>query len=269
MSSADDRSSSSAALSAEQTPDLMKLAEPFPPDDIEWRISRAGMGKKGIYCHVLAYITARAIQQRLDEVCGPANWRNEPPQVIQLQGNIVAMTGGISIKVGGEWITKWDVAEPTNIEPAKGGFSGAMKRAGAQWGIGRYLYYLDEAFAEVSEEGSKGWVYSTLKTDEGKRIYYWKPPLLPSWALPKEPEHEITESELNELKRAWKGKFSVDLQSPAFLREGFKRFVESIVGDFPAADYRNWTRQALEKCQERIAETTDPTGVTSDVPFDS
>lgn len=242
-------------------PDLSKLAEPFPLEDIEWRVSRSGIGSQGIYCNVLAYITARAIQQRLDEVCGPANWRNEPPQVIQLQGNIVAMAGGISIKIGSEWITKWDVAEPTNIEPAKGGFSGAMKRAGAQWGIGRYLYYLDEAFAEVSPERAKGWNYAALKTDDGKRPYYWKPPMLPSWALPKEAEHEITAQELHELKQAWRRKLASaeDAKSPAFLRDGFVRFVGSTVGEFPVADYKCWTRDALEKCHKRIA---DP-----DVPF--
>lgn len=259
---------SSSAIPAELIQDLRKLAEPFPPEDIEWRVSRSGMGKKGIYCHVLAYITARAIQQRLDEVCGPENWRNEQPQVIQLQSNVVAMSGGISIRVGDEWITKWDVAEPTNIEPAKGGFSGAMKRAGAQWGIGRYLYYLDEAFAEVSEDGGKGWVYATLKTDEGKRIYYWKPPMLPSWAMPKEPEHEITEDELNGLKYAWKEKFGADEKRPAFLREGFVRFVEGLVGAFPVSDYTCWTRDALEKCSKHIAETTDPSGISPDVDFD-
>ena len=46
------------------TIDLSKLALPFPHDDIEFRVSRAGMGGKGIYCRVLAYITARAIRGR-------------------------------------------------------------------------------------------------------------------------------------------------------------------------------------------------------------
>ena len=63
----------------------------------------------------------------------------------------IAIEVGISIRINGEWITKYDVSDPTQIEPVKGGFSGAMKRAGAQWGIGRYLYQLQETFAEVSE----------------------------------------------------------------------------------------------------------------------
>lgn len=256
-------------LAVPAEPDLTKLAEPFLPDDIEWRVSRSGMGQKGVYCHVLAYITNRAVQQRLDDVCGPANWRNEPPQVIQLQSNVVAMTGGISIKVGDEWITKWDVAEPTNIEPAKGGFSGAMKRAGAQWGIGRYLYYLDETFAEVSETAAKGWQWAKLSDKHGGGTYYWKPPQLPAWAMPKEKEHEITEGELVELKNAWREKFAADDKRPAFLREGFVRFVASVCGEFPVSDFKNWTRDALDKCLAQIAKTTDPNGVSPDVPFGS
>ena len=128
--------------------DLTKLADPFPLEDIEWRVSRSGRGGNGIFCMTLAYITARAIQKRLDDVCGPENWRNEEPRMLDVNGK-TAFAVGISIRIGEEWVTKWDVADPTNIEPAKGGFSGAMKRAGAHWGIGRYLYYLDETFAEA------------------------------------------------------------------------------------------------------------------------
>lgn len=266
MSSADDKTSSSAASVQAELMDLTKLAEPFPPDDIEWRVSRSGMGNKGIYCNVLAYITARAIQQRLDDVCGPANWRVEEPSILTINAK-TAFSVGISIRVADEWVTKWDVAEPTNIEPAKGGFSGAMKRAGAQWGIGRYLYYLDEAFAEVSETSARGYQYAKLSDKHGGGTYYWKPPMLPSWALPKEPEHEITEKELNDLKKSWKDKFAADMKSTAFLREGFVRFVASICGEFPVSDFKCWTRDALEKCVARIDETTDPNGISPDVPF--
>jgi hypothetical protein len=257
------------------TIDLGKLSDPFPAEDIEWRVSRAGRGQKGVYCMVLAYITARAIQKRLDDVCGPQSWRVEEPRMLDMNGK-PAFAVGISIAVGretvpAEWITKWDVCEPTNIEPAKGGFSGAMKRAGAQWGIGRYLYYLDENWAEVSETdpGARGWNYAKLPDKHGGGVYYWKPPSLPAWALPKEPEHEISQNDLNTLKRAWKDKFAPDSQNPAELREGFTRFVHSVVGEFPAADYTCWTKLALDNCLERITETTEPNGVSADVPFDS
>lgn len=256
--------------------DLKALSLPFPAEDIEWRVSRAGMGGKGIYCRVLAYITNRAIMARLDDVCGPENWRNEEPRILSINGK-TAFAVGISIRTimggpiaGYEWITKWDVAEPTNIEPAKGGFSGAMKRAGAQWGIGRYLYALDEAFAEVSENdpATRGWNYAKLPEKQGGGVYYWKPPTLPGWALPKEKEAEVSASDLNKLKRAWMEKFSPERRDPKSLSEGFTRFVESICGEFPINDASSWIRDSLDKCMKRIEETTDPKNVSPDVPFE-
>lgn len=246
---------------------LSNLSAPFPAEDIEWRVSRAGKGRKGIYCHCLAYITARAIQSRLDEVCGPENWRTTPMSTFELRPGIVAIQVGISIHLADEWVTKYDVSEPTNIEAAKGGYSGAMKRAGAQWGIGRYLYHLEETFAEVSEEGGRGWNWATLPEKHGGDSYYWRPPALPAWALPKD-QYEITDKQLNDLKRSWQAKFAPDTKSPADLRDGFSRFVKSVVGEFPLSDYTCWTLDALEKCQQRIKQTTQPDGIDSDVTFE-
>jgi len=261
------------------TIDLSKLSLPFPMEDIEWRVSRSGMGGKGIFCLALAYITARAIQKRLDDVCGPENWRVEEPRMLDVNGK-AAFAVGISIRIEtqpgmghgaeSEWITKWDVCEPTNIEAAKGGFSGAMKRAGAQWGIGRYLYYLDETFAEVAESqpAGKQWKWAKLPEKAGGAAYWWKPPSLPAWAIPKEPEHEISETELNQLKRDWRDKFAPGNDNPGELREGFTRFVTSVVGEFPLSDFTCWTKAALVKVSRRIEETTEPNGVSADVPFE-
>ena len=220
----------------------------------------------------LAYITARAIQKRLDDVCGPENWKLEPPKILNINGKS-AFSCGLSIRIDDEWVTKYDVCEPTNIEAAKGGWSGAMKRAGAQWGIGRYLYYLDETFAEVSESQPigahrQGWNYAKLSEKAGGATYYWKTPGLPAWALPKDPEHEISELELKTLKQSWRAKFAADVKSPKDLRDGFDRFVASVAGEFPVSDYTCWTRDALDKCRKRIEETIDPNGVSSDVPFE-
>ena len=246
--------------------DLSRLAEPFPVEDIEWRVSRAGMGSKGIYCNVLAYITARAIQNRLDDVCGPEKWQLQPPKSMEIKPGVYAISCGISIRINGEWVTKYDVSEPTNIEAAKGGFSGAMKRAGAQWGVGRYLYHLTEAFAEVSETRSKGWNYAKLK-DNGT-VYYWKPPQLPAWAVPKEKEHEVSVGQLKALKAAWREKFGKELTSPKDIHEGFSLFVKSVVGEFPVSDFKCWTTDILDRCSKRIEETTDPGGISADVKFD-
>lgn len=157
--------------------DLNKLDEPFHSDDIEWRIQQVGKTNNGIWAKVLAYVTNRAIMKRLDEVCGKAGWRNDYRDIPNNGG----VECGISIKVDGEWITKWDAAENTQVEAVKGGRSGAMKRAAVQWGIGRYLYNLDEGFAVVSATRAPGFQYAKSK-EVG--VFYWKAPALPAWALP-------------------------------------------------------------------------------------
>jgi hypothetical protein len=60
----------------------------------------------------------------------------------------------------------------------KGGYSAAMKRAAVQFGIGRYLYALEEMFGEVNAGGR-----FRAKTKDEKR-FRWNPPALPEWALP-------------------------------------------------------------------------------------
>ena len=156
--------------------ELHKLAEPFPAKDIEWRVSRAGERNGKPWARVLAYVTNRAIMDRLDNVCGIENWRNE--YTAAPSGGVLC---GISIRVGDDWITKWDGAENTDIESVKGGLSGAMKRAAVQWGIGRYLYNLTEDFAVISDNGSH---YQPADKKGKYPAFKWDPPSLPAWAVP-------------------------------------------------------------------------------------
>jgi hypothetical protein len=159
---------------------LLRL--PFRESDIEWRISRAGEKNGKPWATVLAYVTNRAIQDRLDSVCTPFGWKNE---FRDIPGGGVECC--IYIKNDGEWIGKWDAADNTNIEATKGGRSGAMKRAGSQWGIGRYLYNLTENFAIISENGKH---YQPGK--QGKYpSFKWDPPKLPAWALPNYGEENV------------------------------------------------------------------------------
>lgn len=156
--------------------DLSQLREPFPSADVEWRIGRAGKNDKGVWAMCLAYITNRAIMERLDDVCGPENWRNEYKDAPA--GGVLC---GISIRVGDEWVTKWDGADNTEMEAVKGGLSGSMKRAAVQWGIGRYLYHLPEGWATISSQGQH---FGRLPQKLGGDSFRWDPPGLPEWALP-------------------------------------------------------------------------------------
>jgi len=159
--------------------DLTKLREPFSGEDIEWRVQSSGKKGDKIWALVLAYVTNRAIQDRLDSVCGPENWQNE--FAVAPGGGVLC---GISIRCEHGWVTKWDGADNTDIEAVKGGLSGAMKRAGSQWNIGRYLYKLPTGWAVINQNGSRS---NKLKDNTW---FKWDPPELPSWALPEKTEEQ-------------------------------------------------------------------------------
>lgn len=169
---------------------LELLKEPFAPSDVSWRIAQAGKKASGeIWAKVLAYIDNRNIQERLDAVVGPANWKNE-----YAKGPEGGVLCGLSIRIDGEWVTKWDGAENSDIEPIKGGLSDSMKRAAVQWGIGRYLYDLGESFADVISDRRQGAHYANCKIKvNGKEewaTFYWLPPrgVLPGDAEPPKAE---------------------------------------------------------------------------------
>ena len=51
------------------------LNEPFKNEDIEWRIQSSGEKNGKPWAKVLAYVQARAIQERLDSVFGVLGWQ--------------------------------------------------------------------------------------------------------------------------------------------------------------------------------------------------
>lgn len=158
---------------------LERLQEPFDPFDIEWRIQQAGEQNGKKWALVLAYVTNRAIMERLDEVFGVGGWQNEYQPLSD--GGFIC---GIKCKVGDEWVVKYDGASNTDIEPTKGGISNAMKRAGVQWGIGRYLYRLETTFVTL-EQGKApdgDYIPAYVKALGGR--HFFQRPKLPLFAMP-------------------------------------------------------------------------------------
>lgn len=142
-----------------------ELAMPFAPEDLEWRLQRVVEAKElGI---AVPYVTNRAIMSRLDDVVGPENWYNDF-KPWHGAGGKEAQLCGISIRYGDGFITKWDGAEDSDIEPVKGGLSDSMKRAAVQWGIGRVLYNMDVVFVDVEKRG-KTW---SIKNNQQERLDY-------------------------------------------------------------------------------------------------
>jgi len=127
------------------TIDFAKLSAPFPADRVSWRVGSTTQDKsKGM---ALAYIDARDVMERLDEVCGPAGWQCDYPHA---NGKTVCRLG---LRIGDEWIWKADGAGDTDHEAEKGALSDAFKRAAVRWGVGRYLYDLDSPWVEIEPRG--------------------------------------------------------------------------------------------------------------------
>jgi hypothetical protein len=130
-------------LSGTAFPDFFAaLAAPFPPSEVKTRA--AGGGRQ------LSYISARAVSNRLDNVCGPEKWKNE----YFVSGD--GLRCRLWIKTpDGEWVFKEDgggfAPMPDADDAQKSGYSSAFKRAAAQWGVGRELY--NDGVADYVEGG--------------------------------------------------------------------------------------------------------------------
>ena len=132
------------------------LREPFDFQDVDFRVQWVNQDKTG--GTAVPYLKKQAIQDRLDAVLGPNNWKSSfrswHPDTYKRQGKMVEVPSqlcGISLwdSEKKEWITKWDGAENTEHEPVKGGLSDAFKRAAVQWGVGRYLSLMGAAYVKL------------------------------------------------------------------------------------------------------------------------
>lgn len=140
---------------------LAALKEPFDPKIVSWRVGSTSKDKTKAMA--LAYIDARDVMKRLDDVMG-LDWQVEYP----FEGCC-----RIGLKIDGEWIWRSNGAGETKVEAEKGRYSDAFKRAAVLWGIGRYLYYLPSPWVDIDQ-------YKQIKT----------PPQLPNWAIPKPKENK-------------------------------------------------------------------------------
>ena len=180
-----------------------RLLEPFPIKDIEWRIAQSGIIARGAskgkpWAKVLAYITARAAQERLDDVFGVMGWQteykiNEYREYDKEKDAWITRTGVVCVLSvqgdNGDWIQKSDGAQCTDFEPFKGGISDAFKRVCASGlGIGRYLYNLSEFYAMCQWDKNDGYKYAKVYDKEEKKYipFWWdvSEDALPEWAIP-------------------------------------------------------------------------------------
>ena len=171
--------------------DLLRLKSQFDYSELEWKPQSVGFSKDGKpWALILCYVSARAIQNRLDEVFGPLGWSDE---YRHLESGVMCR---LSVYDGQQWITKENGSPETDVEAFKGGISSAFKRvAASRYGIGRYLYNLDTTFAECSATFQKGYTKALTKD---KKVLYWKAPS----SLPCKTKIESCNT-LTELKKMW------------------------------------------------------------------
>lgn len=214
------------------------LKEPFPPEDIQWRIGQKSKdGKKAM---VLPYVTNRAIMDRLDTVVGPENWFNKYRETSgnSDKGYVCELTIIIQTDDGPRCLTREDGASCTNIEPIKGGLSDSMKRAAVQFGIGRYLYNLSESWVPLGDYNR------------------FEPPRLPLWALPKgvaEAQVQSHDVELYDSRET-----STSTSATTFTQGKYANKAISEVSDIHylrwVVEQSKFSEDTKKACQERLGE---------------
>lgn len=111
------------------------LSAHLPLEVIKFRVGNAPKdGKPG---SALAYIDARVVMDRLDDIVGPNNWTFDfDPIATGPKGEVQSAKGKLTI----HGITKCDAGDMAGIEATKSAVSDALKRAAVHWGIGREIY---------------------------------------------------------------------------------------------------------------------------------
>jgi hypothetical protein len=139
------------------------LAEPFEPSEVRFKPAVVS----GNRAMALAYVDARVVQDRLDDVLGVDGWQDDYECLPD--GSVVCR---LRLRLGQEWITKVDVGgpseQPDGGDRMKAAFRDALKRAAVKFGVGRYLYRLPSQWLDY----------------DLKRRQFQETPALPAWAMP-------------------------------------------------------------------------------------
>lgn len=153
--------------SSQEIADL--LAAPFSADEIKWKPG-AISGHRAL---ALAYIDARHVMDRLDEVVGLGNWQTK------YRETATGVVCQLSVRIGGEWIVQEDFGgfseQSDDGDRCKAAFSDALKRAAVHFHIGRYLYRLPSQWCDY---------------DPARRTFA-KVPQLPAWAIPQKGKSQL------------------------------------------------------------------------------
>src|SRR5512146_307507 len=137
---------------------LEQLRKPFPAAKISFKVQTKPSEKGNSL--VVAYIDARDVMERLDDVVGP-DGSDRYEKAGTDKGLVCYLT------VCG--VTRADVGDDDNEnEPVKSAYSDAFKRAAVKFGIGRFLYDLPKMWAKAKPAG-KSFVLEDGEVDRLRR----------------------------------------------------------------------------------------------------
>ncbi|AFV75780.1 Rad52/Rad22 family DNA repair protein [Thermus oshimai] len=172
-----------------------KLSEPFPPEEVQWRIEALSRDRKKAL--VVPYVDARTVLDRLDRVVGPEGWHDEYQVLADAERTLKDERGErrerlveVKCRLTVLGTTKEDVGEGDSLKAA---FSDALKRAAVKFGVGRYLYRLEKQWVDYDAEKGR-----------------FTPPRLPAQEAVEEEEkpeaHRLIDQLLERLKEKGLGK---------------------------------------------------------------
>ncbi|HSF40347.1 MAG TPA: hypothetical protein VLT87_11185 [Thermoanaerobaculia bacterium] len=100
-------------------------------------------GAKGFEAEALPYLDRATVEAQLDRAASPTGWQVGFSAFAE-DGSVYCNLG---IRVENEWAWRGDVGYPEGEDrPAASAATNAFKRAGARWGIGRFLHEYPRVF---------------------------------------------------------------------------------------------------------------------------
>lgn len=143
-----------------------RLSEPFPADTIGWKPQTV----KGDRALAVAYIDARDVIARLNDVLGVGGWQDH----YRITDHGIICT--LAVDVPGCITEHEDFGcfsdQPDDGDRYKAAFSDALKRAAVKIGVGAYLYSLPKQWCDFDPQKKQ----------------FLKTPQLPRWAVPGQAE---------------------------------------------------------------------------------
>jgi hypothetical protein len=150
---------------------LARLSAPFPADEVAW----VPTDVRGDRAFVAPAVQPRAVMDRLDDVMGPAGWRDEYEE---RAGGLVYCRLTLAFP-GLPEVTRADAAPVALRAARRSPYGDALATAAAKFGVGRYLDRVPREWVPFDE--AKGRPAET--------------PTLPPWALPEGVPDEVPPDE--------------------------------------------------------------------------